>query len=383
MTGPLLSFWKNKMNFLNKLNEKEKRIIDTVLNSNNEFKNKIYLVGGVVRDLLMEKKIKDIDFLIEGSAIDFAKNSNLKIKSIHEPFNTVKVEILGEEIDIASTRIETYDYMGSLPNVIETGVKIEDDLKRRDFTINSIAYNLHSNKIIDPYLGQEDIKKGVLKILHEKSFLDDPTRILRGLDFKYRFNFEFDENTTSLIKNCLETFNNEHLSIDRIYLTLNKIFSYSYSNKILADILNCEIYKIWQNKTDLKTSDIVELDKAKEIFNVFEQNKLYILALESIFYIKAPFKNDFEIYEFFKNFNNVQLALYYFKTKDESTLKYLKIKNIKPEINGHDLKKLGFSQGRFIGIILKDILKEKILNPNAFISKQSEIDFVLKNYSPD
>ena len=56
MTGPLLSFWKNKMNFLNKLNEKEKRIIDTVLNSNNEFKNKIYLVGGVVRDLLMEKK---------------------------------------------------------------------------------------------------------------------------------------------------------------------------------------------------------------------------------------------------------------------------------------------------------------------------------------
>ena len=56
MSGPLLSFWKNKMNFLNKLNEKEKRIIDTVLNSNNEFKNKIYLVGGVVRDLLMEKK---------------------------------------------------------------------------------------------------------------------------------------------------------------------------------------------------------------------------------------------------------------------------------------------------------------------------------------
>ena len=107
------------------------------------------------------------------------------------------------------------------------------------------------------------------------------------------------------------------------------------------------------------------------------------MALESIFYIKAPFKNDFEIYEFFKNFNNVQLALYYFKTKDESALKYLKIKNIKPEINGHDLKKLGFNEGKFIGIILKDVLKEKILNPNAFISKQNEIDFVLKNYSPD
>ena len=371
------------MNLLDKLQEKEKRIIDIVLNSNNEFKNKIYIVGGVVRDLLMERKIKDIDFLIEGSAIDFVKKSNLKVKSTHEPFNTVKVEILGEEIDIASTRIETYDYMGALPTVLKTGVNIEDDLKRRDFTINSIAYNLHSNKIIDPYFGQKDIKKGVLKVLHKNSFLDDPTRILRGLDFKYRFNFEFDENTASLIENCLETFNNEHLSIDRIYLTLNKIFSYSYSNKILKEILDKKIYKIWLNKTDLKEEDIEKLDLAKEIFNAAEQNKLYISALESFFYIKPPLKNNFEIYEFFKNFNNVQLALYYFKTNDKNAVQFLNLKNIKPEINGNDLKSLGFNEGKFIGIILKDVLKEKILNPNNFKTKQNEIDFVLNNYSPD
>ena len=381
--GLLPLFWKNKMNLLDKLEEKEKRIIDIVLNSNNEFKNKIYIVGGVVRDLLMERKIKDIDFLIEGSAIDFIKKSNLKIKSTHEPFNTVKVEILGEEIDIASTRIETYDYMGALPTVLKTGVNIEDDLKRRDFTINSIAYNLHSNKIIDPYFGQKDIKKGVLKVLHKNSFLDDPTRILRGLDFKYRFNFEFDKNTASLIENCLETFNNEHLSIDRIYLTLNKIFSYSYSNKILKEILDKKIYKIWLNKTDLKEEDIEKLDLAKEIFNAAEQNKLYISALESFFYIKPPLKNNFEIYEFFKNFNNVQLALYYFKTNDKNAVQFLNLKNIKPEINGNDLKSLGFNEGKFIGIILKDVLKEKILNPNNFKTKQNEIDFVLNNYSPD
>ena len=381
--GLLPLFWKNKMNLLDKLEEKEKRIIDIVLNSNNEFKNKIYIVGGVVRDLLMERKIKDIDFLIEGSAIDFIKKINLKVKSTHEPFNTVKVEILGEEIDIASTRIETYDYMGALPTVLKTGVNIEDDLKRRDFTINSIAYNLHSNKIIDPYFGQKDIKKGVLKVLHKNSFLDDPTRILRGLDFKYRFNFEFDKNTASLIENCLEIFNNEHLSIDRIYLTLNKIFSYSYSNKILKEILDKKIYKIWLNKTDLKEEDIEKLDLAKEIFNAAEQNKLYISALESFFYIKPPLKNNFEIYEFFKNFNNVQLALYYFKTNDKNAVQFLNLKNIKPEINGNDLKSLGFNEGKFIGIILKDVLKEKILNPNNFKTKQNEIDFVLNNYSPD
>ena len=371
------------MNLLNKLEEKEKRIIDIVLNSNSEFKNKIYIVGGVVRDLLMGKKIKDIDFLIEGSAINFVKNSNFKIKSIHEPFNTVKVEILGEEIDIASTRIETYEYMGALPNILKTGVNIEDDLKRRDFTINSIAYNLHSEKIIDPYFGQDDIKKGVLKILHTKSFLDDPTRILRGLDFKHRFNFQFDANTFNSIQNCIKTFNNDYLSIDRIYLTLNKVFSYNYSSKILADILNNEIYKIWLKETKLSLKDINDLNKARDIFKVDEQNKLYISAIESISYIKAPLNNNFEIYEFFRNFNNVQLALYYFKTKDENAIRFLEFKNIKPAINGNDLKNLGFIEGEFIGIILKEILKEKILNNDKFRTKNDEISFVLNNYSPN
>lgn len=178
------------MNLLNKLNNKEKEIIDIILNSNNQYKNKIYIVGGIVRDLLMENQIKDIDFLIEGSAIEFAKVSGLKINSIHEAFDTVKVEVLGQEIDIASTRIEKYDFMGTLPNVLKTGVKIEEDLKRRDFTVNSIAYNLGTNQIIDPFQGQNDINNKVLKILHDKSFLDDPTRILRGLDFKHRFDFE-------------------------------------------------------------------------------------------------------------------------------------------------------------------------------------------------
>ncbi len=371
------------MNLLAKLPEKERKIIDIILNSCDEYKGKIYIVGGVVRDLLMNKDVKDIDFLIEGNAIDFAKKANLNIKSQHEPFCTVKVEILDQEIDIASTRIETYQYMGALPTVTQTGVNINEDLKRRDYTINSIAYNVYSNKIFDPFLGAKDIQNGILKILHKNSFLDDPTRILRGLDFKHRFNFKFDKETYFLIQKCINNFNNEHLSIDRIYLTLNKIFSFSYSSKILEDILDDEIYKIWLNKTELKKTEIKKLDEAKTIFGVEEQNKLYICALESFFYIKPKFNNNYEIYEFFKKFNNIQLALYYFKTQDKNAVKYLEFKDTKPLINGHDLKALGFKQGEFIGRILKSILKEKVLNTNVFQTKDDEIEYVLKNYSPE
>lgn len=380
MTAPLRLFWKNNMNLLNKLNNKEKEIIDTILNSNNQYKNKIYIVGGIVRDLLMENQIKDIDFLIEGSAIEFAKVSGLKINSIHEAFDTVKVKVLGQEIDIASTRIEKYDFMGTLPNVLKTGVKIEEDLKRRDFTVNSIAYNLGTNQIIDPFQGQNDINNKVLKILHDKSFLDDPTRILRGLDFKHRFDFEFCNKTEELIQECIKTFDNKHLSIDRIYLTLNKIFSFSYSDKILAEILDKEIYKIWMTKTELKSSQITNLKKAAELFNIKEQSKLYISALESIFYVKPPLKNNFEIYEFFKTFNPEQLALYYFKTADDNALIYLKIMNTKNLVNGNDVKSLGYKQGEIIGKILNSLLKEKLLNPERFKTKDDEIKFITENF---
>ena len=207
---------------LEKLNETQKKAVETVRQNAINQGYRAYIVGGVVRDLILDKKIKDIDFLIEGSAIEFSQKSGFKIISKHPEFDTVKVEIEGINYDIASTRTEYYKKNGALPSVEFVGVEIEKDLKRRDFTINAIAINIINNEIIDPYLGQKDIKDGILRVLHNKSFMDDPTRILRGLDFKYRFNFEFGDFEKNLIKECKDNFNNEGLSIDRIYLTLNK-----------------------------------------------------------------------------------------------------------------------------------------------------------------
>ena len=368
------------MDLINKLDSKNKKILDIIKNYAEKFNVNAYLVGGPVRDLIMGNSIKDIDFLIEGDAIEFAFQSGLKIKSIHEDFKTAKVEIMNEIIDIASTRSENYPEMGCLPVLEKVGIKIEEDLRRRDFTVNAIALNIKTGDIIDPFCGQEDIKNKVLKILHDKSFKDDPTRILRGYDFKYRFNFEFDKNTENLIKNCPNGFDNGGLSIDRIYLTLNKIFQNPAADKILKDIIQNKTYKIWTNKIGISVDEIDALKKTASLFKIEEKNKLYLMALENCPYVKVSFKDDFEIYNFFKKFNSVQLAFYYFKTDDNSALQYLKIKDIKPLITGKTLIDKGFSEGPLIGEILNSIQKEKILSPNTLISLDDELNFAIKNF---
>ena len=364
------------MNLIDKFDDKNKKIVDIIKNHAEAQKKNAYIVGGPVRDLLMGEKIKDIDFLIEGNAIEFALSAGLNIKSVHEDFKTVKVQILDETIDIASTRSEEYPSMGCLPKLKEVGIKIEKDLCRRDFTINSIALNISNGSIIDPFDGQGDIQKKVLKILHDKSFKDDPTRILRGFDFKHRFNFKFDKNTINLIKECPKNYDNTALSIDRVYLTLNKIFQNKNAGKILQDIIDFETYKIWTNKIGIKKEEIQHLEETVQLFEIKEKNRLFILALENVPQVKVSFKDNFEIYQFFKKFNDIQLAFYYFKTGDTSPIEYLKIKDIKPIVTGKTLIELGFEEGEIIGVILGSLLKEKILSPEKYTTLEEELNFI-------
>ena len=370
------------MNLIDKLDKKYLKTVEIIRNEAIKQNSGAFIVGGVVRDLILGHEIKDIDFLIEGSAVEFVKSAGFIVKSIHKDFDTAKVIINDEEFDIASTRIEAYPKKGGLPNVIQTGVNIKEDLKRRDFTVNAIAYDIIENKTVDEFFGIDDIKNKVLKVLHNESFIDDPTRILRGLDFKYRFDFDFDFETKKLIKECIQNFDNKDLSIDRIYLTLNKIFSFSYSNKILEDIIEDKIYSIWTKNIYIKKEDIKKLDEIIEIFKLKEKNKFYISAMEAPFFAGAPMRDDFEIYDFYKKMNEIQLALYYFKTGDKTALRYLEIKDIKTLINGKDLIDKGFIQGPFIGIILDDILRQKILNPSLFKTKEDEMNYVLAHYEP-
>lgn len=189
----------------------------------------LYYVGGVVRDEILGVKSIDTDFCYEGNAIEFAQKKNLNIIKINPDFGTVRVLFEGKEIDIASTREETYPKAGHLPSVKNIGCSLEKDLKRRDFTINSISKNTLTGEIFDPFNGIEDIKNKTLKILHKNSFADDPTRIIRGLKFGSRFGFTMDSETYELQQKYLSNINYD-MSYHRLKKELAETFNQNIGN---------------------------------------------------------------------------------------------------------------------------------------------------------
>lgn len=159
----------------------------------------VHLVGGAVRDLLLGRGRADIDLVVEGDAAALAARLGAEVVS-HERFATAKVELDGHEVDIASARSEGYPHPGALP-MVEPAATIEADLARRDFTINAMAVPLSAEPVlIDPHDGRADLTAGLLRVLHPRSFADDPTRALRAARYAARFGFELEPETAELLR---------------------------------------------------------------------------------------------------------------------------------------------------------------------------------------
>ncbi len=354
----------------------------------------VYFVGGMVRDALMGQDIGDIDILVEGSAIDFVKGLKeacdngfarinvhgaqnplidrffIDIKSVHESFNTIKAQINGIEIDFASTREEDYPHSGCLPVVKNIGCPIRVDLKRRDFTINAIATrilmvdNTVKYELIDIYNGIEDIKQGKLRVLHDKSYNDDPTRVLRGLDFNLRFNFTFSNSDKNLIENFLKSPDRTGLSLDRVKLTLKKLFSSANRAKAAYEnILLKKFYKIWCDEPEFKLEWVQRLVESAKIFNLPSEEIFLKVFFENLpaNLNAAENSSNYEIYNLYKNLKTIDLALQYAIFDDKNPIFYYeKLKDIKPDLTGDDLLKQGYKQGKALGEALSRLLEEKL-----------------------
>lgn len=173
-----------------------------------------FAVGGFVRDIILGVRNFDIDIVIEGDAIAFARDFADKVNGslvVHSKFGTATVVmpwgISGKErfkVDIATARKERYRHPAALPDVEFSSLK--DDLCRRDFTINAMAVALgrdNFGQVVDFFGGRRDLREGIISVLHERSFIDDPTRIFRAVRFEQRFGFKIDEPTEDLIKNAI------------------------------------------------------------------------------------------------------------------------------------------------------------------------------------
>ena len=168
----------------------------------------VYLVGGFVRDLILSAENLDVDLVVEGDGIAYAEKIAERLGGrvrSHEKFGTALVILdSGFKLDVASSRMEFYTRPAALPEVMQSSIK--QDLYRRDFTINAMAVALNRKifgHLLDFFGGQRDLRQKVIRVLHNLSFIEDPTRIFRAIRFEQRFEFRMDQHTESLLRNAL------------------------------------------------------------------------------------------------------------------------------------------------------------------------------------
>ena len=187
-----------------------------------------YVVGGFVRDLILYRSDEDIDIVIEGDGIAFAKKYALLEGArvhTHSKFGTAVIIFAdGYKIDVASARLEYYKFPAALPIIEMSSIKL--DLFRRDFTINTLAIQLNSEKfgtLIDFFSAQKDVKEKIIRVLHNLSFVEDPTRVFRAIRFEQRYGFTIGKLTNGLIKNAVNMNFFQGLSGRRVLTELRQI----------------------------------------------------------------------------------------------------------------------------------------------------------------
>lgn len=215
-----------------------------------------YLVGGVVRDLLLARPRLDIDVAIEGDVAALADAPGFVLESGGR-FLTGKLPLDGAEIDIAQARAETYPRPGALPDV--EPATIDEDLARRDFTVNAMAVPLAGDaELIDPHGGLDDLRAGILRVLRNRSFVDDPTRALRAARYAARFDFELEAKTEELLRAAdLST-----VSDDRVQAELRRIAGEEDPAKAVSLIVDWRILASIDPAAPERVAKVVELASA-------------------------------------------------------------------------------------------------------------------------
>jgi tRNA nucleotidyltransferase (CCA-adding enzyme) len=228
------------------------RIIDlmkTIGETADQMETSAYVVGGFVRDLFLYRPNEDIDIVIEGDGITFAKEyarrQGARIHS-HEKFGTAVVIFPdGFKIDVASARVEYYKYPAALP-VIEMG-SIKLDMFRRDFTVNTLSIQLNTGRfgtLVDFFSAQRDIKEKAIRVLHNLSFVEDPTRVFRAIRFEQRFDFSIGKLTSNLIENAVKMDFFKRLSGRRVFSELRQIFEEDNPTPAVIRLQDYDLLKV-------------------------------------------------------------------------------------------------------------------------------------------
>jgi tRNA nucleotidyltransferase (CCA-adding enzyme) len=209
----------------------------------------VYLIGGPVRDLLLKLPNVDLDITVEGNAIRLADSFADLYRGAqvtrYPAFKTATVHLPdGTAVDFATARKETYVRGGAFPAVKPSGIK--DDLFRRDFTVNAMAISIDPKtwgRLYDPFGGKADLFLKRIRVLHKKSFLDDPTRILRAARFKARLGFRIEAKTLKLLKSAVRIKVLDTIKPQRYLKDFNKILKEPKSLEAIRCLKAWKAYK--------------------------------------------------------------------------------------------------------------------------------------------
>ncbi len=351
-----------------------------------------YLVGGSVRDLLLGRPINDLDVIVEGDAITLAKKL-VEVyggrQTAHFKFRTAFWHVPNSEqvVDLITARTETYEKPGALPTVKPS--TIEDDLRRRDFTINAMALRLDSKglgEILDPLGGQADLERGVIRVLHPNSFVDDPTRIFRAIRYETRYGFSIEPETLAAInEKSLKVL--ESLSGERLRNELDLILDEDSAAQMLLRVVNLGVLSfIHPNmpEFDQNYADYLEMDMRLDVqadrramgfilwFMDLSEEEIFLLVNRLDFsnemslnvWAGAQLKRSLphlvdsppSVWTYaLEKLPLLSIYAVYLVSRENALLSYISIwRHVKPRTTGNDLKAMGLPPGpQFSEILLR------------------------------
>jgi len=251
----------------NELPNPQRRALDLVREVSADENCRPFLVGGPVRDLLLHRGVIDVDLTLEDGvstlARALAKRIDGRVRSFPQ-FLTYKVTAPElPEIDIATARKERYRQPGALPTV--TAGKLKDDLLRRDFSINAIALDVMTGELHDPTGGEEDLRNGVVRVLHDESFADDPTRIYRAIRLAKRLNFTLDPHSEALMRAAILGGALQTVSKERIWRELTLAMDEPEAPAVLGALAAGGALEVLFGKREVSRArlDLVQRELAK------------------------------------------------------------------------------------------------------------------------
>ena len=392
---------------------------------------KAYVVGGFVRDLLLGRLNEDLDIVVEGDAVAFLESwvRNGARVAIHQRFRTGTVIFPdGRKVDVATARREFYEYPVAQPQVSIDSIK--HDLYRRDFSVNAMALSINAEDwgtLVDYFGGRRDIKDRLLRVLHNLSFVEDPTRVIRGIRLEQRLGLRIEDNTLRLLENCIQGGLLTLLSGVRLRSEIEPLFQ---EKNVLAQIKRLNSVGFWGavfpgvvvGKGALRatrrlevfkkrlTRDIPDMGNRQWLFFLMALltdstdtvalqvlDRLNLSPAERDLIMKGLFelgpaehrlggrgqKKPSNIFMFLKEFNPIT-AFYWaaaterWRVRRRILLYLTRLQKVEPMLVGRELLEMGYQEGPLIGSILSRLQMARL--DGEVETREDEIEWVRDNF---